>query len=263
MGHDFRSLAKQALARAEAHISSGANEYLRYAALELRMCIEAITYDRAQGYEEVMPLDVIKTWQPQKLMKALVEIEPLTNEEPTVHFLDESLPEPSWVLLGKEAIFSLQSIEEHIHPLGSFVHYPSLGQAAKGPNFQKMRRRCVEIAEHLEKVLASPVFNPVVLNVVEIPCDECGSTVLKHMPHKVIESVAQCFGCKAEYRIFANEDGDYSSHRLGKKVPCPQQDCGGVMCISRESLKDGHEAACPICRSKFLLQSAFRLLPVV
>lgn len=260
MGHDFRILAKQALARAEAHMASGAQEHLRYAALELRMCIEALTYDRAQGYVEVMPLEVIKTWQPQKLMKALIEIEPLTNEAPTVHFLDESLPEPSWVLLGEETIFSLQSIEEHIHALGSYVHYPSLEQAAKGPNFQKMRRRCVDIAEHLNKVLASPVFNPVVLNVVEIPCDECGGTVLKHMPHKVSESVAQCFGCKAEYRIFTNDDGSYDSHRLGKNAPCPQKDCEGVMPIPREKIKDGHEVTCPLCKSKYLLQSTFRLL---
>ncbi len=50
MKHDFRSKAREALQRAKNELDAGVDERLRYAALELRMCIEAITYDRAQSF---------------------------------------------------------------------------------------------------------------------------------------------------------------------------------------------------------------------
>ena len=73
MASSFREQARVALERANAEIESTIDVRLRYAALELRICIEAVTYDRAQGYAELLAPDVYKTWQPQKLMEALIE----------------------------------------------------------------------------------------------------------------------------------------------------------------------------------------------
>ena len=44
---NFRHRAREALARAKAEIDSGEPERLKYAALELHMAIEAVTYERA------------------------------------------------------------------------------------------------------------------------------------------------------------------------------------------------------------------------
>ena len=42
----FRHEARQALARAKALLAQGDDQALRYAALELRLTLEAIAYDR-------------------------------------------------------------------------------------------------------------------------------------------------------------------------------------------------------------------------
>ncbi|MDH0494235.1 hypothetical protein [Comamonas aquatica] len=263
MTHNFRAQAKAALKRANEEIATGVDERLRYAALELRLCIEAITYDRAQGYAELLSPDAYRTWQPQKLMEALIQIEPRANQGPSVHFLDESNADgepPTWVSLGQETVFTLKNIRAEYHALGSFVHYPNLENATtSGPSFEKMRARCPQIAAKLADVLGSPVFNAVLQNVVEIPCDNCDATILKHIPWGVQEVEAACFNCKAEYKISAQGNGEYSSYRLGKNVPCQVDGCGALIAIPREDLKDGGKASCPKCKSIFVITQVYRL----
>lgn len=262
MASSFREQAKAALERANGEIESKIDVRLRYAALELRICIEAVTYDRAQCYEELLAPDVYSKWQPQRLMESLIEIEPHANEGPTVHFLDESNAEarlPTWVSLGKETVFTLKDIRDEYHALGSFVHLPNLDKAATGTNFEKMRTRCIHISSKLTEVLSSPVFNAVFQNIVELPCDSCGNTILKHVPAHAASVEAKCYKCNAAYKISAQEDGTYSSHRLGKIVPCINEGCDGVLAIPREEIKDRAEIACQTCKSKFFLAHTYRL----
>jgi hypothetical protein len=47
MAEDFRQRAREALRRAKNELSSTDPERMRYAALELRFAMEAVTYDRA------------------------------------------------------------------------------------------------------------------------------------------------------------------------------------------------------------------------
>lgn len=46
------------LARATALLAAPTHENLRYAALELRLCIEAITYEKLRTYSNMVPLSV-------------------------------------------------------------------------------------------------------------------------------------------------------------------------------------------------------------
>ena len=262
MASSFREQAKAALERANEESESKIDVRLRYAALELRMCIEAVTYDRAQCYAELLAPDIYRTWQPQKLMEALIEIEPHVNEGPIVHFLDESNPEatlPTWISLGKETVFTLKDIRDEYHALGSFVHHPNLGKATTSTNFEKMRTRCTQISSKLTAVLSSPVFNAVFQNIVELPCDNCGNTIRKHVPSKAESVEAKCYRCNAAYQISAQEDGSYSSNRLGKIVSCVNDGCDGVLAIPREEIKDRAEIACQKCKSKFILAQTYRL----
>ena len=262
MASSFREQARVALERANAEIESKIDVRLRYAALELRICIEAVTYDRAQCYEELLAPDVYRKWQPQKLMAALIEIDPLANEGPTVHFLDESNAEATmqtWVSLGKETVFTLKDISDEYHALGSFVHLPNLDKAATATNFEEMRKRCIHISSKLTEVLSSPVFNAVFQNIVELPCDSCGNTIRKHVPAKAVSVEAKCYKCNAAYKISAQEDGSYSSHRLGKILPCMNEGCDGVLAIPREEIKDRAKIECQTCKSKFFLSQTYRL----
>jgi hypothetical protein len=70
---DFRAEARKALNRARSELESGDDARLKYAALELRLAMEAITYDRARTYRNEMPPQEYDTWQPRKLMQLLID----------------------------------------------------------------------------------------------------------------------------------------------------------------------------------------------
>lgn len=64
MSPNFRHLAREALARARAELASEASSRLKFAALELRMAIESVTYERALSYKDEIPPSEYRTWQP-------------------------------------------------------------------------------------------------------------------------------------------------------------------------------------------------------
>src|ERR1035438_382575 len=49
---------------------------LRYAALELRRCIEAIVYAKLKIYGDLLPYGSVHQWQPPQAFDALIAIEP-------------------------------------------------------------------------------------------------------------------------------------------------------------------------------------------
>ena len=66
---------------------------LRYAALELRRCIEAIVYEKLKLYGELLPEESIHTWQAAQAFKALIEIEPNAEEDVTYGIAPQTEPD--------------------------------------------------------------------------------------------------------------------------------------------------------------------------
>jgi hypothetical protein len=52
---DFRLMAREALARAKTELEANSPHRLRYACLELRDAMEALTYDRALAFRDEIP----------------------------------------------------------------------------------------------------------------------------------------------------------------------------------------------------------------
>ena len=66
------------LARAKALLAAGDAASLRYACLELRSCMEAVTYEKIREYGRRFPRSVIddfSKWQPRVLVKILLSLE--------------------------------------------------------------------------------------------------------------------------------------------------------------------------------------------
>jgi len=60
---------------ARALLAQDEETVLRYAALELRTCIEAVVYEKLGSYREWLPIEA-QTWQPPQAFKALLNLEP-------------------------------------------------------------------------------------------------------------------------------------------------------------------------------------------
>jgi hypothetical protein len=108
---NLRPLARDALARARVELASGEEHRLRYAALELRLAMEALTYDRAAAFAELIPPEEYKTWQPRKLMAVLLEIDPAIGMTSTISIGRQ--PDE----IGDEVFFSPDNARGRLHPM--------------------------------------------------------------------------------------------------------------------------------------------------
>ncbi|MBK9604912.1 MAG: hypothetical protein IPO58_00150 [Betaproteobacteria bacterium] len=93
---NFRQLARESLARTKAELAANDPHRLRYAALELRDAMEALTYDRALAFQDYIPPEEYKTWQPRKLMMLLLDIDSSIGMTSTISFgLEEEYGAPA------------------------------------------------------------------------------------------------------------------------------------------------------------------------
>jgi len=106
----YRNDARAALKRARAELALGDNERIRYAALELREAMEALTYDRASAYSKELPSSAYDTWQPRRVMELLLEIDPNADKDSTLAVGLEETPgvsAPVMHSLGAEKVLNL------------------------------------------------------------------------------------------------------------------------------------------------------------
>ena len=126
---NFRQLAR------EARLSQRRNgqRLRRQAALRrlgLRMAIEVRDLRASRSYEKELQPTEYDTWQPGKLMKELLEIDPDADTSGTLSFGIEDVPgehAKEMKTLGAEKVFNLAAIKKSYDALGSYLHQPTLG----------------------------------------------------------------------------------------------------------------------------------------
>jgi hypothetical protein len=119
--------------------------------------MEALTYDRALAFKELIPPEEFRTWQPRKLMGALLEIDPLIGmTTTTVSIGPEGMQNPEkMITLGTDFALTLKDLKFHYDALGSYLRIPSLEQIQSGnlPDPLRLRERCEELGSKLNKCI--------------------------------------------------------------------------------------------------------------
>lgn len=258
MKRNFRFDAREALNRAQKELASGDDERLRYAALDLRLAIEALTYDRAQAFASEMPPSEYSTWQPRKLLEVLLEIYPHVDKGSTLRFGEEdSTGKPAGTMhsLGSEKVFDLRAVKKHYDALGSFLHMPTLKQldGGGGANLSRLRQRCALIVAALDAALASPIFNITLGSFARMDCLECGKPLRRRLPSGGQDTEADCFECAASYRLSAVEGGKVLWEPLQQQIRCPTVDCGHSFPVWVRETKQGAAWQCPTCHQRYRL----------
>lgn len=248
---NYRNEAHQALNRAREALEDD-DTRLKYAALELRMAMESLTYDRAQAYKDEFPPDEYKTWQPRKVMAVLLEIDATADKDRTLSYGVEETPgQPSakMTMLGTEKVLNMETLRRHYDALGSFLHVPTLKQTRSGKTHdpEKQRKRCTEIAGYIEHVLASTIHNFRFGRFSTIECAECGKPIRKRMPASEKTVEAECFACKASYtlRDIDGEQIEWEPHV--HKIACGNRACGHKIEIWLREYALGVTWTCPGC----------------
>lgn len=252
---DYRNDARKYLKQCEKELSTGDNERLKYAILELRMAMEALTYDRALAYKEEFPPAEYQTWQPRKVMLVLLNIDPTADKDSTIAGgIEEEygVSAPIMTLLGTEKVLNMATLRKHYDALGSYLHVQSMKQtrSGKSPDFSKMRSRCEDIAASVRGALSSPIFNVTLGSFATLDCMECGKRIRKRIPHGESEVCAECYECSASYTVvdIGNDQVEWKPQQ--HEVECANASCKHKVSIWRNELEIGRCWTCPLCSGR-------------
>jgi hypothetical protein len=260
MSASFRQQAREAVRRVRNELAAGDDTRLKYAALELRMDIEAVTYERAQSYRDEIPQSEYRTWQPKKVMQLLLDIEPTADKGASIAFGLEEVPSVaanSMTSLGAEKVFSLQSIKKHYDARGSYLHLPTVREMEEigEPDLSRLRDRCSAIIALLDGVLSSPVFNINFGTFSAIACmnPDCGAPVRRRLPKGRDVLAANCDECGIGCELTVAADGQCAWRPALEEVPCPGPSCEVDFNVSPGALKPGRRLVCHECESRFVI----------
>jgi hypothetical protein len=121
---DFRQEADEALKRARIELSYNDDFRVKYAALELRIAIECLIYDKAETYDSEIPAGR-SAWQPGKLLLYLLKLDPHAGSTITVSVeIEQGSGEFS--PLGTHRVLSLVEVKKFYDRLGSYLHNPTI-----------------------------------------------------------------------------------------------------------------------------------------
>ncbi|WP_205343127.1 hypothetical protein [Denitrificimonas caeni] len=252
MDINYRNLAREHLSYAKEELDSKKDQRLRHAALELRMAMEALTYDRALAYKDEFPPREYETWQPRKVLLVLLEIDPFADKDSSLAVGVEKeygKPAPEMKSLGSEVVLSMKVLKKHYDALGSYLHIQSLkhSKTGEGLDFKRFRNRCGDITEFINKVLSSSVFNCTLGRFMSIKCIECGNSIRKRIPvgEKIFE--AKCYNCMATYIVTDDGAGNFKQAPHQLKVKCGGTGCHHEIVVWQHELEVGRHWKCPEC----------------
>jgi hypothetical protein len=226
---------------------------LRYAALELRRCIEAIVYEKLRVYGDLLPEDSVHQWQPPQAFDALIAVEP--DAEATFTFAvapqtePGKMPEAPFKVIGVDQRPKGRWIKKTWHKLGFYLHadWPFADDKPKSSS----RPFFVKTMNELEPMVSSR-FSGMMAMTIDFPCSSCGRTV--KVMEKSVENTrrAVCLTCGMPY-CAEKTNGNFTFFAEEPPFKC---DCGTATFVPSKQLKVGYGFSCRGCKRTFEIVGA-------
>ncbi|MDI5875034.1 hypothetical protein [Shewanella xiamenensis] len=220
MVNNYLDLAKQHFTCGIEHLASGDTNRLRYAALDMRLAIEAIIYKKCDMLledKENLPKNV---WQPRQLILFIEQLHPELNSDVTVSFAfaqSGDAPPPS-----DESLFHKLFDSKKIDPnnlrtlhnnLGNYLHVTQASPA-------EMKDKLETIKDTIQKWLYSA--HVVMSSNLETDrlCKSCGKRLIYSRDWFQQGGIIRCLSenCGAEYQ--AEPDLETLTYKSAIEVPC-------------------------------------------
>jgi predicted RNA-binding Zn-ribbon protein involved in translation (DUF1610 family) len=228
---------------------------LLYAALEARLCIEAIAYDKIRIYAKRLPESVLKKWQPPQVIKALLEYETGATENFTLSIAEENADGSAGPMkgLGFHVSFKPSELQKLYNKLGSFLHAPTVKEKATQSEVQtkaaELKSFLATLLTRLTEVCSSTIDGSLA-RVVTFDCVECGAVIMRNEESLKTNPSATCLSaqCQAEYVVDLN--GETPAFVL-KVSAFECQKCKEVIRIANHKLKISATFKCSNCNSSY------------
>jgi hypothetical protein len=249
---------REAFKAAEDLLAKGDEAVLRYVALELRRCTEAVVYEKLRAYRDRIPREAAR-WQPPQALKALLQFEPHAASSTVISRAREEYPggptvEPFRVL-GEDLRPNLDWLTKVWNKLGSFLH-------AEFP-FSNPKPVVADEATYLGEVLEElrpfvvRSFTCTLATTVRVTCALCG-----------VESVANADGVKTRGELFclhsdcgARYQARFSGAEVELTLDAPYLECaacGKSFPVARKRLVDRTNVKCLSCGAEHQIRQTWQ-----
>ena len=254
---------RDCLNRAKELLDSKAHNCVHYAALELRLCIEAMAYEQLTSYRAHIPPTVLETvWQPPQLLKILRQLDPLADQELELSigppFVEGNKPaESEYRSVGKYTPLGYRWLQKHYNKLGSCLHVGGVLLADEASATAYLH----EVIADIETAQSGTILSIATIRPISFRCPACNemSSASEHYVREV-RGIVACLTPNCGAQFIATVDGEevMFQHRAGR-LPCPT--CKTPLIIEMRYREDGREFKCASCTSAWILQSRWGLAP--
>lgn len=244
--------------RAKKHLAAGDADSLRYACLELRLCIEEIVYDKAKAYAHSLSRADLGTWHPRTLMEILKECDPHAGRG-YVLALRSQEPGAKARFVGRHEALPQKVLNDHYKKLGKYVHAtPPDGSPPPSST---------EIAEFIRVVIgrieraALNVTQVGLVETVGLDCACCKTYVCRSLHHLRNNPVLVCHkeGCGA---IYDWKEGGGDAEFTLRRVAIKCVTCGVEFRFHAHLAANRAKLSCSSCGQRYEMRMGFELLPI-
>lgn len=250
--------ARKALDKAKKHIAAGDPDSLRYACLDLRSAIEHLFYELIPLYEEELPSDIVEKWQPAQIIAALVDCDPLVEQDSRICIFDyDEQGQPNTPhYLGEQKAVSRKLLKDYYHALGFYLHAPMLG---KQHDYARLGKRLVETVAVIEEKCAGQLLSNIAPKA-NFTC-KCGRKIVRNMRAIEKSPIVTCpdSKCGAMWEHVGTKDGISTFSYLVEKFTC--MNCQTVNEFGHHLLNDGLIVACVECGKKIVVHRGYQVEP--
>ena len=237
--------------RAKSLLNTGDDLQLRYVCLELRFCLEAITYDKLKFYKSRLPPSLLSTWQPPQALKVLERLEPGSTEDFTLYLGREDTPgQPAseMTYIGTHKFLDLRWLRKTYNKLGYYLHVPTPSAKRRQP----LRSDLEKILQTLEPIVQSSL-DATIAETVEFDCRKCKKKVLTNKKGLKTGSEVECLdeNCGTIYWVHEQDDGEFKFSLKAARFPC--KECSDTIEIGYRFLTVGYQFRCTNCDREYQL----------
>lgn len=261
---NYRDSARDHLANAKPLLHEGSDRSIRYACLELRMAIEALTYDSLQAYLSEVPNSVMGQWTPKKVIEELLAVDPYADQSAKVFVgIEEVFGEPSkdMQFLGEDLRFTAAWAHKAHNALGSFLHEPTIAQHTSGKAglSDKAKAKADAVASELERILSASVFNTNFGSFITFDC-HCGFKLKRKDRALKDNPVVECRECQRRYIGKEIDGGNYSFKYLQQVFTCKA--CEIEQAIGDHEVEREPIVSCGNCGTKVQIRKRYVIQPL-
>lgn len=216
----------------KALVSEGDAASLTYAALEVRLAVEHICYQRLRLSHAYISAADLSKWQPGYVVQTVMElVDSQTasgwslsiSREPAKN-CDDPRNTEEWVHVGTQVALDVKLLVKIWQTMGSFLHakipkshdHPLMHY----PPVEKMLLKIEEALEELERIAEGTIVGSIVPEVVSFTC-ECGQVNKRSMRPLKHNDVVNCIlqECPEQFKVERDRE-EISFSWMHHRVPC-------------------------------------------